>query len=101
MRRLQLAGLQPANPPVTAIVLKDRGTEGPDLVAYLREAQRKSRCKWSDFGVLYRSHLHRDDLVQELAEAGIPFVIESMDISDTPEARDLFACLQANCLQRR
>ena len=87
------AGAQPSNPPVTAIILKDRSTEGPDLVSYLREAQRKSRCKWSDFGVLYRSHLHRDDLVQELAEAGIPFVIESMDISDTPEVRDLFSCL--------
>jgi DNA helicase-2/ATP-dependent DNA helicase PcrA len=87
------AEMQSSSPPVTAIILKDRGTEGPDLVSYLREAQRKSRCKWSDFGVLYRSHLHRDDLVQELAEAGIPFVIESMDISDTPEARDLFACI--------
>lgn len=83
------------NPPVTAIVLKDRSTEGPDLVAYLREAQRKSKCKWSDFGVLYRSHTHRDDLVQELAEAGIPFVIESMDISDTPEVRDFFACIMS------
>ena len=88
-----VAGMKSVNPLVTAILLKDRNTEGPDLVAYLREAQRKWRCKWSDFGVLYRSHLHRDDLVQELAEAGIPFVIESMDISDTPEARDLFACL--------
>lgn len=87
------SGVYAANAPVTAIILKDRGTEGPDLVAYLRDAQRRSRCKWSDFGVLYRSHLHRDDLVQELAEAGIPFVIESMDISDTPEARDLFACI--------
>ena len=87
------SGAQPSNPPVTAIVLKDRGTEGPDAVSYLREAQRRLRCKWSDFGVLYRSHLHRDDLVQQLAEAGIPFVIESMDISDTPEARDLFACI--------
>ena len=57
--------------------------------------QRKLKCKWSDFGILYRSHSHRDDVVQELADAGIPFVIESMDISDTPEARDLFACLNA------
>jgi DNA helicase-2/ATP-dependent DNA helicase PcrA len=80
-------------PPVSAIILKERSSEGPDLVACLREVQRKSRCKWSDFGVLYRSHSHRDDLVQELAEAGIPFVIESMDISDTPEVRDLFACI--------
>jgi len=64
-------------------------------VAYLRKAQKKSKCKWSDFGILYRSHYNRDDVVRELAEAGIPFVIESMDISDTPEARDLFACLNA------
>ena len=89
------AGSQLSNQPVTAVILKDRGTEGPDLVCYLREARRKFKCKWSDFGVLYRLHTHRDDLVQELAEAGIPFVIESMDVSDTPEARDLFACLNA------
>ena len=89
------AGAHLANQPVTAVILKDRSTEGPDLVCHLREAKRKSKCKWSDFGVLYRLHSHRDDLVQELAEAGIPFVIESMDVSDTPEARDLFACLNA------
>lgn len=82
-------------PLVTAVVLKDKGTEGPDLVGYLREVQRKTKCSWSDFGVLYRLHTHRDDLVQALAEGEIPFVIESMDISDTPEARDLFACLNA------
>ena len=81
--------------PVAAVILKDKSTEGPDLVSYLRESQRKLKCKWSDFGVLYRLHSHRDDLVQELAEAGIPFVIESLDISDTPEVRDLFACLNA------
>jgi len=86
-------GAGTANPPVTAVILKDRCTEGPDLVSYLRDAQRKSRCKWSDFGVLYRSHTHRDDLVQELAEAGIPFVIESMDVSDTPDVRDFLACI--------
>jgi len=90
-----LQGAQLTGPLVTAIILKDRATEGPDLVAYLREAQRKSRCKWSDFGVLYRLNSHKDDLAQELAEAGIPFVIENMDISDTPEARDLFACVHA------
>jgi DNA helicase II / ATP-dependent DNA helicase PcrA len=89
------AGVPTNSPVVTAIILKDRSTEGPDLVSYLRDAQRRSKCKWSDFGVLYRSHTHRDDLVQELAEAGIPFVIESMDISDTPEVRDLFACITA------
>lgn len=89
------AGTQAPLRPVTAILLKEKSTEGPDLVAYLRDVQKRTKCKWSDFGILYRSHTHRDDVVQELAEAGIPFVIESMDISDTPEARDLFACVNA------
>ena len=30
-----------------------------------------------------------------MAEQGIPFAIENMDVVDTPEARDLFACLGA------
>ncbi|HEV3511099.1 MAG TPA: ATP-dependent DNA helicase [Candidatus Sulfotelmatobacter sp.] len=89
------AGTQLPSPVVEAVILACKDTEGPDLVAYLHDARAKARCKWSDFGVLYRSHGHRDDLVQELAGAGIPFVIESMDISDTSEARDLFACLHA------
>ncbi|MGA1985389.1 MAG: ATP-dependent DNA helicase [Candidatus Sulfotelmatobacter sp.] len=89
------AGTQLASPPVSVVVLTNKDAEGPDLAGFIRDAQKKSKCKWSDFGILYRSHVHRDNVVQELAEAGIPFVIESMDISDTPEARDLFACLNA------
>ncbi|HEY6372964.1 MAG TPA: ATP-dependent DNA helicase [Candidatus Sulfotelmatobacter sp.] len=89
------AGTQLPSPPVAVVVLTTKDAEGPDLVAVLRDHQKKSKCKWSDFGILYRSHYQREDVVQELAAAGIPFVIESMDISDTPEARDLFACLNA------
>ena len=58
-----------------------------------RDVKRRSRCKWKDFGILYRSHIHRDDVVQQLAEREIPFSIENMDVSDTPEVRDLFACV--------
>ena len=86
---------------MSVVVLTTKDAEGPDLVAFIRDAQKKSRCKWSDFGILYRSHYQRDEVVHELAEAGIPFVIESMDISDTPEARDLFACLNAVVIRRR
>ena len=89
------AGTHLPSPPVSVVVLTAKDTEGPDVVSSLRDAQKKAKCKWSDFGILYRSHFHRDDVVRELGEAGIPFVIESMDISDTPEARDLFACLNA------
>jgi len=89
------AGAELPSPEVSVVVLTTKDTEGPEVAGSIRDAQKKSKCKWSDFGILYRSHFHRDDVVHELAEAGIPFVIESMDISDTPEARDLFACLQA------
>jgi DNA helicase-2/ATP-dependent DNA helicase PcrA len=89
------AGKHLSSPSVSVVVLTNRDAEGPDLVAVVRDAEKKLKCQWSDFGVLYRSHFHRDDVVHELAKAGIPFVIESMDISDTPEVRDLFACLSA------
>ena len=64
------AGTQFPSPPVAVVVLTTKDAEGPDLVAVLREQQKKSKCKWSDFGILYRSHYQRDDVVQELAEAG-------------------------------
>lgn len=83
------------SPPVEAVILTSRDAEGANIVSTIRDLQKRSRCKWSDFGILYRSHFHRDDVVLELAEADIPFVIESMDVSDTPEARDFFACLSA------
>jgi DNA helicase-2/ATP-dependent DNA helicase PcrA len=89
------AGYQLPSPPVAAVVLASKDAEGPDVVSVVREVQRKTKCTWSDFGILYRQHRHRDDVVLELAEAGIPFVIESMDVSETSEARDLFACLRA------
>jgi len=81
--------------PVEAVLLTAKEVECSDLVAALRQQQRQSRCKWKDFAVLYRQHSHRDELVEELAEQGIPFTIENMDVMDTPEARDLFACLGA------
>jgi len=89
------AGMQMPSPPVSALVLASKDSEGPDLVSFVRNAHKKSKCKWSDFGILYRSHYQRDDVVAELAEAGVPFIIESMDISDTPEVRDLLACVSA------
>ena len=43
--------------------------------------------------MLYRQHGHREELVQELAERGIPFSIEGLDVLDAPEVRDVLACL--------
>jgi DNA helicase-2/ATP-dependent DNA helicase PcrA len=91
----QQSGVPLASAPVTVGIVAVKEAESLDLVAFLREARKKSKGKWSDFGILYRSNYQRDEVVHELAGADIPFVIESMDISDTPEVRDLFACLNA------
>jgi len=79
--------------PVEAVSFAAKDAEAPDVVRIIEETKRRSRCKWRNFGVLYRSHIHRDDVVQQLAEREIPFSIENMDVSDTPEVRDLFACV--------
>jgi DNA helicase-2/ATP-dependent DNA helicase PcrA len=79
--------------PVETISFAGKDAEAPDVASLIEETHRRSRCRWKDFGVLYRSHIHRDEVVQQLAERGIPFSIENMDVSDTPEVRDLFACV--------
>jgi DNA helicase-2/ATP-dependent DNA helicase PcrA len=93
--RDQAAGVGTLAPaaPVEAISFARRESEAADVVETIKSLRQRSRCRWSDFGVLYRHHPHRDDLVRELMDARVPFIIENMDVSDTPEVRDLFACL--------
>jgi ATP-dependent exoDNAse (exonuclease V) beta subunit len=81
--------------PVEAISFAGKEAEAPDVAGIIEETRRRSRGKWKNFAVLYRSHVHRDELVEELAEREIPFSIENMDVSDTGEVRDLFACVAA------
>jgi len=98
-READAAGTGKALPslPVEVVVVgpRDRDLESSDVATLLRQRRRECRCDWKDFAVLYRQHLHRDELVSELAEQNIPFSIENMDVMDTPQARDLFACLGA------
>jgi DNA helicase-2/ATP-dependent DNA helicase PcrA len=87
-------GKQVPGIPVEIVPLSARDFEAADIVAMIEEKHRQ-RCRWADFAVLYRSHLHRDELAVELGERGIPFTIENMDVMDTSEVRDLLACLGA------
>ncbi len=82
-----------AGVPVEAVVLAGKDLEGADVIELIKKRKRETRCRWKDFAVLYRIHSHRDELVGDLVENGIPFVIESMDVMPTTEARDLLACL--------
>lgn len=90
---VRTAGGEPKNEPVNFVgAVKD--TECADIVTEIREMRRKHHSRWGDFAILYRSHGHRSEIVQELAEQGIPFSIENMDVLDTPPVRDLLACLR-------
>jgi DNA helicase II / ATP-dependent DNA helicase PcrA len=47
--------------------------------------------------VLYRSHFHREKVIEALAARGIPFVVRGMSVMETPIARDLLAVARAIC----
>lgn len=81
--------------PVEAVLVSGPFMEATDLVKTLDERRRRSRCQWKDIAILYRTHLHRDEVAAELARNHIPFSIEGIDVLDTPDVRDLLACLGA------
>ncbi len=99
----KLQGQTAAAPLVEIVTWRDKEVEAADLARRIqkkrrdkdKDKDRDQRCRWSDFAVLYRQHNHRDELVKELAERGIPFSIEGLDVLDTPEVRDAVACLTA------
>ncbi len=81
--------------PVETVALDLRDAGSSDIVNEIQKKKKALKLQWKDFAVLYRSHGNRDDIVTELVECGIPFSVENMDVTDTPEARDLFACVGA------
>ena len=88
------SGISIPSTPVEAIAFSGKNAEAPDVAQMIQELKRASRCRWKDFAVLYRSHFHRDEVAEEFCARNIPFTIESMDVSETPEVRDLFACVE-------
>ena len=88
-------GFATKRPPAEAAIFSSEMMQATDLAAVLQEKRRRTRCAWKDFGILYRNHNHRDEIVAELARNGIPLTIEGLDVTDAPEVRDLSACLSA------
>lgn len=62
----------------------------------LREApQARDRKARPALAVLYRSHFHREKVIEALAAREIPFLVKGMDVLEMPLARDLLAVLNA------
>ena len=88
-------GESTAAPPVEIVTWGDKEVEAADLARRIQKMRKEQRCRWSEFAVLSRIHSHREELVHEFAERGIPFSIEGLDVLDTPQVRDVVACLTA------
>jgi DNA helicase-2/ATP-dependent DNA helicase PcrA len=58
------------------------------------ERMHRAGAKWRTFAVLYRSHGHRDKLVDALKGRKIPFVIKNLSILSHRLVRDLIAYLR-------
>ena len=58
------------------------------------ERLHRAGAKWRTFAVLYRSHAHRDKLVEVLKARKIPFVIKNLSILSHRLVRDLIAYLR-------
>jgi DNA helicase-2/ATP-dependent DNA helicase PcrA len=88
-------GASLAGSPVEIVTWRDGDVEAVDVARRIQKRRKELRCDWGSFAVLYRQHSHRNELVKELAERNIPFSIEGLDVLDTPEVRDVLACLSA------
>src|SRR5579864_2117997 len=58
------------------------------------ERLHRAGAKWHTFAVLYRTHAHRDKLVEALKTRKIPFVIKNLSILSHRLVRDLIAYLR-------
>jgi len=75
--------------------IPDRQVQSAEVAAYIADQHDATGMRWSDFAVLYRINIHREELAEELAARDIPFVVRGLDVLDVPEVRDLLAIVRA------
>jgi len=82
---------------VVACGKEDEAGEVAETIGELRRKQprRVSAKGHTRFAVLYRYHVHRAEIMRELAERDIPYVVRGVDALETGEVRDILACLRA------
>jgi DNA helicase-2/ATP-dependent DNA helicase PcrA len=82
--------------PVQIMVAQNHEQEADEVaecVSALRGREQSERP--SSIAVLYRQNAHRDEAVKEFMARGIPLSVKGIDALDTPQVRDLLACLRA------
>ncbi len=67
----------------------DEAADIAEQILVLRQA--KATREPLSLAVLYRNHLHRERVIEELAAREIPFIVKAMDILDAAAVRDILA----------
>jgi DNA helicase-2/ATP-dependent DNA helicase PcrA len=95
-RREAEAGRLVFDDPVEVVLNTSERQEGADIADEILHIRQQARGRErTTMAVLYRSHLHREKIVAELAAREIPFVVKGLDVLDTPVVRDLLAVVRA------
>ena len=81
--------------PVLVRAWKNIGDEAAFVARELARMHREGGRPWRDFAVLYHNHRHRNELVEQLMQWGVPFTVEGLDLLEIAEVRDLVAALRA------
>jgi superfamily I DNA/RNA helicase/RecB family exonuclease len=89
-------GELPLAPAVELVSCPNDELEAADVAQAMSDLRRRppSGSGQPRLGVLYRQHAHREHIVRELAERGIPFTVTGINALETAEVRDLLACLR-------
>jgi DNA helicase II / ATP-dependent DNA helicase PcrA len=82
--------------PVEAVIgLGDQQEAGDIAEAILRVRENAHVREPLSLAVLYRSHFHREKIIEALAARGIPFLVRGMSVTETPVVRDALAVARA------
>lgn len=73
---------------------QEAGFIAENIAQLRRDAARRNK---TSAAVLYRQHLHRERVMEELAAREIPFIVLGMNVLETGPARDLLALARAVC----
>jgi len=96
--REQLSGKFVFDEPVDVAICSSHDQEAAlvaDEICRVRSHRRRGQAE--SIAVLYRMHLHRERIMEELAARGIPFIVLGMNVLETGPARDLLAVARAVC----
>jgi DNA helicase-2/ATP-dependent DNA helicase PcrA len=78
------------------LVGKGKDAEANEVAARIEELGRRRSMHPTKprFGVLYRSHWHRNEMISELANREIPYVVRGLNALESGEVRDISAILR-------